>query len=274
MKPPLILVTNDDGVDSLGLWAAVEAVAPLGDVLVVAPDRQWSGAGRSMPRKVTGAWAESVRKTQSGQKVRAIGIDASPALCVVHAMTEFAPRTPSLLVSGINFGENVSSEITISGTVGAALEAATFHVPALSVSLEMSIPDHLTGGDSKDYTASQYFTALFARLLLERAPPYDVDVLNVNVPNLPAAQIGPPRLTRLGRRGYTNHFERRVDPWGQSYFWLSGEPEERDAGEGTDIGTIAAGRLSITPLHTDLTDHALLDSLQGRLAGLLDDWSD
>ena len=264
MKPPLILVTNDDGVDSLGLWAAVEAVAPLGDVLVVAPDRQWSGAGRSMPRKVTGAWAESVRKTQSGQKVRAIGIDASPALCVVHAMTEFAPRTPSLLVSGINFGENVSSEITISGTVGAALEAATFHVPALSVSLEMSIPDHLTGGDSKDYTASQYFTALFARLLLERALPYDVDVLNVNVPDSATPET-PWSLTRLSRRRYFQPvLPDRANGEGRPGYTVTSDPER--TARDSDVWALRVGRVvSVTPLSLDMTSRADFGTLEEQL---------
>ena len=264
MKPPLILVTNDDGVDSLGLWAAVEAVAPLGEVLVVAPDRQWSGAGRSMPRKVSGAWAESMRETQSGQKVRAIGIDASPALCVVHAMTEFAPRPPALLVAGINFGENVSSEITISGTVGAALEAATFHVPALSVSLEMSIPDHLTGGDSKDYTASQHFTAHFARLLLERALPYDVDVLNINVPES-ATPATPWRLTRLSRRRYfLPLLPDRANGEGRPGYTVTPDPER--TARDSDVWALRVARaVSVTPLSLDMTSRADFGMLEEQL---------
>lgn len=252
---PLILVTNDDGIDSLGLWAAVEAVAPLGDVLVVAPNRQWSGAGRSMPRKVTGAWTQSVRETKNGRKVRAIGVDASPALCVVHAMTEFVSRTPALLVSGINFGENISTEITISGTVGAALEAATFHIPALSVSLEMSIPDHLTGGDSKDYTASQHFIALFSRLMLERTLPFDVDVLNVNVPES-ATLTTPWRLTRLSRQRYfLPVLPDRANGEGRPGYAVTPNPEqtERDS----DVWALRVARaVSVTPLSLDMTSRA------------------
>jgi 5'-nucleotidase len=122
MERPLILVTNDDGITSKGLWAAVEAVLPLGEVLVVAPDCQWSGAGRSMPHYVTGRLMDATREVH-GRRVTAYGIDASPALAVEHGVLELAPRAPSLVVSGINFGANLGSDVTISGTVGAALEA-------------------------------------------------------------------------------------------------------------------------------------------------------
>jgi len=264
MERPLILVTNDDGVDSKGLWAAVEALAPLGEVLVVAPDRQWSGAGRSMPRSVTGELTERQRETRDGQTVRVYGVDATPALCVVHAMMEFVPRQPALLVAGINFGENVSMEITISGTVGAALEAAAFGIPALAISLEMSIPEHLTGGEAKDYTATQHFTALFARRMLDRALPYDVSVINVNVPETATPET-PWQLTRLSRQRYFLPLEPdRENGDGRPGYTVLSDPHlvEPDS----DVWALRVARVvSVTPLSLDMTARADFGALEEQL---------
>jgi len=263
MQKPLILVTNDDGVESAGLWAAVEAVAPLGEVLVVAPDRQWSAAGRSMPQDVTGAVSEC-RRDVGGQTVRVYGIDATPALCVVHAMMEFVPRTPALVVAGINFGENVSTEITISGTVGAALEAAAFGTPALAISLEMTVAEHLTGGEAKDYSASQYFTALFAQRLLDRAMPYDVNALNVNVPD--TATPGTPwRLTRLSRQRYFVPLEPdRANGHGRPGYTVRAEPGQAEPD--SDVWALHSARvISVTPLSLDMTSRADFGAIEERL---------
>lgn len=200
MERPLILVTNDDGIDSAGLWAAVAAVLPLGEVLVVAPDRQWSGGGRSMPRDVTGRLQPACREVDD-QLVSAYGVDASPALAVDHGVVELASRRPALVVSGINFGANLGIEVTISGTVGAALEASAFGIPAMAVSLEMDAAHHLTGDAGADYAACKACIRHFAAHLLTRRLPSDVDILNVNIPA--AATVETPwRLTRLSRRRY------------------------------------------------------------------------
>ena len=262
MEKPLILVTNDDGVESAGLWAAVEAVAPLGDVLVVAPDRQWSGAGRSMPQSVTGAMSEYQREV-GGQTVQVYGIDATPALCVVHAMLEFIPRPPSLVVAGINFGENISTEISISGTVGAALEAAAFGVPALAISLEMTIDEHLTGGAAKDYNAAQHFAALFARRLLDRAMPYDVSVLNVNVPDTATPET-PWRLTRLSRQRYFVPLEPdRANGKGRPGYAVRANPDQAEPD--SDAAAIHARVVSVTPLSLDMTSRVDFGALEEQL---------
>ena len=264
MEKPLILVTNDDGVESEGLWAAVEAVAPFGEVLVVAPDRQWSAAGRSMPRSVTGEWTEQRRDIYGGQSVHAYSVDATPALCVVHAMLELVPRKPALLVAGINFGENVSTEITISGTVGAALEAAAFGVPALAVSLEMTVAEHLTGGEAKDYTAAQHFTALFARRMLDRAMPYDVSVINVNVPDTATPETAW-RLTRLSRQRYFLPLEPdRKNGSGRPGYTVRADPHlvERDS----DVWALRMARVvSVTPLSLDMTARADFGEIEEQL---------
>ena len=118
MQYPLILVTNDDGIQSPGLWAVAEALLPLGEVIVVAPDRQWSGAGRALPHDVTGKYYQEIRSIH-GKQVVAYAVDGSPAQMVQHGVLEMTPRVPSLVVSGINSGANLSIEVTISGTVGA-----------------------------------------------------------------------------------------------------------------------------------------------------------
>jgi len=262
MQKPLIVVTNDDGVDSAGLWAAVEAVAPLGEVLVVAPDRQWSAAGRSMPQSVTGAMSE-YRREIGGQTVQVYGIDATPALCVVHAMIEFVPRPPALVVAGINFGENVSTEITISGTVGAALEAAAFGVPALAISLEMTVDEHLTGGEAKDYSATQHFTALFARRLLDRALPYDVNVLNVNIPDS-ATPATPWRLTRLSRQRYFVPLEPdRAKGNGRPGYTVRANPDQAEPD--SDVAAVHARAVSVTPLSLDMTSRVDFGALDEQL---------
>ena len=200
MEDPLILVTNDDGIDSPGLWAVAEAVSALGEVLVVAPDRQWSGGGRSMPVDVTGHVRNASRGV-NGREVTGFAIDASPALAVDHGVIELAPRRPALVVSGVNFGANLGIEVTISGTVGAALETSASGIPALAVSLEMSPDHHLTGDAQADYTACRAFIRYFGDMLLEQSLPADVDVLNVNVPAL-ATEETPWRLTRLSKHRY------------------------------------------------------------------------
>ncbi len=165
MTQPLILVTNDDGIQSAGLWAAAAALLELGEVLVVAPDQQWSGAGRAMLKEVTGRVTEASREVE-GQRVEAYAVDATPALTVVHGLLEFAPRLPSLVVSGINLGENVSVEVTASGTVGAALEGAAAGIPALAISQAMAIAQHHRGDSTFDFAAARHYTRYFALQLL------------------------------------------------------------------------------------------------------------
>lgn len=268
LERPLILVTNDDGFESDGLWAAVEAVLPLGEVLVVAPDRQWSGAGRSMPPHVTGQLVQGILEIE-GYKVTACAVDASPALAVVHGVIELAPRPPSLVVSGINSGANLGTEVTISGTVGAALEGGAFGIPALAVSLEMDAAYHLTGDEDADYSAAKAFTGLFARYLLANGLPYDVQALNVNVP----ADATPDTawwLTRLSRRRYyLPQRPDRANGRGRPGYVQTVTPQEAEYD--SDVWALQVDRVvSVTPLSLDLTsrtDFGTLDAcLRGRSA--------
>ena len=153
-----------------------------------------------MPPYVTGQLLKGTAEIEE-QTVTAYAVDASPALAVIHGVTELAPRRPSLVVSGINSGANLGIEVTASGTVGAALEGGALGIPAMAVSLEMDAAYHLTGDDSADYTAARAFTRLFAERLLAHGMPYDVQALNVNIPS-DATPDTPWWLARLSRRRY------------------------------------------------------------------------
>jgi len=257
MERPLILVTNDDGVESAGLWAAVEALLPLGEVIVAAPDRQWSGGGRSMPADVTGSVQSTTRRV-NGERVVAHALDASPALAIVHGVIELAPRRPALVVSGINFGANLGIEVTISGTVGAALEGGAFGIPALALSLEMDPAYHLTGDDRVDYTASQAIVRRFARLLLAGTSFHDVDVLSVNIPS-DATSHTPWRLTHLSRHRYFVPLPPdRATGRGRPGYKLIENVQQVEPG--SDIWALKVDRVvSVTPLSLDLTSRLEFD---------------
>jgi len=196
---PLILVTNDDGIASPGLRAAVEAVLPLGEVLVVAPRHQQTGTGRSIPPR--GGRIYPMPIPVGGGTVQAYAVDCTPALAVMYALVEITARRPRLAVSGINYGENIGSEITSSGTIGAALEAASFGVPALAVSLATDKRYHYTHSEVVDFSTAAFFTRYFAHRLLETPLPPDVDILKVDVP-AEATPRTPWRITRVSRQRY------------------------------------------------------------------------
>lgn len=264
---PLIIVTNDDGITSAGLWAAVEALVPLGEILVVAPNRQWSGAGRAMPYDVTGQLTPMTRCV-GGQEITAFAVDASPALAVEHALLELASRRPALVVSGINFGANVSIEVTISGTVGAALEAAAFGVPALAASLEMDGRYYLTGSESADYSAARAYVQRFARQLLRQGMLPGVDVLNLNLP-ANATPETPWCYTRLSRLRYYEPLapERTQGPARPGYRLIQ-NPQRAEMD--SDIWALMVARyVSVTPLSLDLTANAHYLALEETLTAEL-----
>jgi 5'-nucleotidase len=178
---PVILLTNDDGIESPGLWAAATALEPLGEIYAVAPNQQSSGAGRSLPAHSDGVITP--RQVQvNGSTWTAYGVGGSPAQAVLHGVLEIVPRKPDLVISGINYGENVGAGVTISGTVGAALEAAAQGIPALAVSLETDPEHHRSYATTVDFATAAHFALHFARWLLAGRLPFDVDVLKVDVP--------------------------------------------------------------------------------------------
>jgi len=248
---PLILVTNDDGIESKGLWVAVEAVLPLGEVLVVVPDRQWSGAGRAIPYDVTGRLLPATREI-NGEQVTAYAVDASPALTVIHGVVELAPRRPSLVISGINFGSNVGRDVAMySGTIGAALEGGAFNIPSLAVSLEMH---DWRGDETADYTAAIACTQRFARRLLAGALPHDVDTLKISIP-ADATLSTPWRLTRLSCHGLVWSPPDRANDHNRPSLELVEDASQIEPD--SDIWAVKMDRvISVTPLSLDLTSRA------------------
>jgi 5'-nucleotidase len=259
-----ILLTNDDGIQSPGLWAAAEALSPLGFVTVAAPREQASGTGRSLPVISDGVIRpEIVRVHGKDWTVYAIG--GTPAQAVQHGIVEIMPQRPDLVVSGINYGENVGTGITISGTVGAALEAAAMDIPALAMSLETEQHHHLSYSNEVDFSTAAYFTAYFARLLLERRFPPDVALLKVDVPASATPQT-PWEVTRLALQRYYEPLRPKRTDWSEPERVGYHRVELLGAEQaGSDVHTLRARRrVSVTPISLDLTsrvDFGELDRL-------------
>lgn len=260
-----ILLTNDDGIKSPGLWAAAEALSPLGFVTVVAPREQASGSGRSSP--VTSDGIIKSTRLQIGQQdweVYAVG--GTPAQAVLHGILEIMPVRPDLVVSGINYGENIGFSITISGTVGAALEAAAQGIPALAVSLELLNDDYLGYSREVDFSAAAHFTHYFGQMLLEKRMPHDVDVLKLDVPA--AATIETPwRMTRVARHSYYMPVVEREGSWddkGVINSFIGVDPA--NIPHDTDAYTLRFDRtVAVTPLSLDLTSRVDLKDLDRQL---------
>ena len=256
----LILVTNDDGIKSPGLRAAVEAVLPLGEVIVVAPSRQQTSAGRGLHGDENGSLQRADLKF-GGRTVTAYHCDCSPASAVLHAFDVlFREKKPDLVVSGINYGENLGSNITISGTIGAALQGASHGVPGLAMSLQTDIENHRRHVEL-EWGAASHFCCQFASMMLTSPLPSDVDILNVNVPAL-ASPKTPWRVTRLSRQNYfVNHL---ANPTSTSrigeatcrigYDEVSLEPD-------SDIRAVHSGLVSVTPISLDMTSRVNLEKI-------------
>lgn len=242
---PLILVTNDDGYYSRGLTALAEALEAVGDVAVVAPDREQSGVARmiSLGRPLRARPRGPSRWT----------VDGSPTDCVYLAIHNLLPRPPALVVSGINRGPNLADDVTYSGTVAGAMEAALLGLPAFAISLD--------GHSPFEFEPAAAFGVRVARLMLSRswAPR---TMLNVNVPDTKGAPVERFVWARGGRRDYGHIVTERLDPRGRTYYWLGGNRLDYEPVEGSDCDAVAAGVAAITPLDLDLTHHALLAELR------------
>lgn len=266
MARDLILITNDDGVGSPGLRAAVEAVRDLGEILVVAPKRQQSGAGRSLPHSTDGRIYEEHIEV-GGEELVAFSIEGSPAQAVQHGVLELAARKPTLAISGINYGENLGTGITVSGTIGAALEMADFGIPCLAVSLETAKEYHYSHSEEIDFTAAAFFTRYFARCLLEVPLPFDVDILKVEVPK-DATPETPWRLTRVSRQRY--HHPTKGSRRSLAERCPLGYEAQVDLDTlepDSDIHAVVVDKVvSVSPLSLDLTSRVDLDRLADLLA--------
>lgn len=200
---PLILITNDDGILSPGLIAAAEAVAPFGELLIVAPRYQQTAMGRAFPAGDDIGIIESIELAVNGSRVTGYGVHGSPAQAVSHAILELAERKPALCVSGINYGENIGLNLMISGTIGAAFEANTYDIPAIAVSQAVADPAlyQATEYHPANWDVAKYFTTYFAERVLAKEVPAEIAVLNINIPVSATIQT-PIRLTTQSRQRY------------------------------------------------------------------------
>lgn len=234
-----IMVTNDDGIHAAGIKALASALAELGQVTVVAPDRERSAAGHSLTLH------SPLRVFELREGFYAV--DGTPTDCVNMGIHSLLPSRPDLVVSGINHGSNLGDDITYSGTVAAAIEATLMGIPAIAISLaSFERKGH--------FPAAAQVAVRVARQVLANGLPPDT-FLNVNVPNCPAEEMNPPLVTRQGKRSFVGTIVGKTDPRGRKYYWIgSGEADFNDY-EGTDFHAINRNHVSITPLHLDLTNY-------------------
>lgn len=241
----VILVSNDDGIQAAGVRALEEALAPMGEVWVVAPDRQQSAASHSL------SLHRPLRVEEVG--ARRLAVDGTPTDCVNLAINGILPERPGLVVSGVNHGANLGDDITYSGTVSAAMEGTLLGVPSIAVSL-------VTSGEGADFQPAADFAAKLAKVVLKRGMPRDT-LLSVNVPHAPAAELRGYVITRQGKRRYADAIVEKMDPRGKKYYWIGGAEAGFVPEEGTDFAAVHSGYISVTPLHLDLTNYASIEQV-------------
>nr|WP_211164382.1 5'/3'-nucleotidase SurE [Shewanella salipaludis] len=240
-----ILVSNDDGVHAPGIKALAEALGEFAEVLTVAPDRNCSGASNSL----TLTNPLRINRLEGGF----VSVNGTPTDCVHLAIRELFDQEPDIVVSGINAGANLGDDTLYSGTVAAAMEGRFLGLPAIAISL--------VGRKLLHYDTAAVFAARIVKGLLSHPLAKD-QILNVNVPDLPLAEIQGIRVTRLGARHKAEGMVRMEDPAGREIFWLGPPGIEQDASQGTDFDAVANGYVSITPLTVDLTAYSQLSGLE------------
>jgi 5'-nucleotidase len=241
-----ILISNDDGIGAPGLRVLADTLAALGEVTVVAPDRERSAAGHSI------TLTRPLRASRLDRNW--YSVDGTPTDCIALALRGFLPEPPELVVAGINEGTNLGDDVTYSGTVAAAAEATLCGCSAFAVSLAVE-------GEARHWGTAAQYAVIVARAIASHGLPAGT-LLNVNVPNLALERIRGVAVTRQGRRTYSETIVQKVDPRGKTYYWIGGEPPRWEQEGGTDYDAVRAGAVSVTPLHLDLTNYAVLDTLQ------------
>ncbi len=243
---PLILITNDDGINSPGIQALEEALSPLGDLVIIAPDRDNSAVSHSLtmnrPLRVT-----ELTKNR-------FTLDGTPTDCVAIGLSKLLEKKPDILISGINSGPNLGDDISYSGTVSAAVEGTMYSVHSMAVSLAGTVPYDFS-------LASQIALALAKKILHQGLP--ENTLMNVNVPE--GKGMRGLRVTRQGRRLWENSIQETLDPWGRKHYWIGGGTPLRESGKDTDVHAVQEGYVSVTPIHLDLTNHEGIFHLR-------DDW--
>jgi len=241
-----ILLTNDDGINSEGLHILKKSLCKLGKVTIIAPDRERSACGHSL----TLTHPIRVEEIEEDTFVT----DGTPADCINISVLGILPKKPNLIISGINPSPNLGEDVTYSGTVAAAMEGTLLNIPSFSISIGAY-------SDIKfDFAAE--FACKIANFILGRGLPHHT-FLNINVPNLPAEKIKGVAITHLGKRTYCEELVKRIDPRGKVYYWIGSKGVVDEEGEeGTDVRAIKEDKISITPLHLDLTNYAVIPEIK------------
>ncbi len=239
------MLSNDDGISSEGLKSLHDALLDLGEVYVVAPDRERSGASHSLslhrPLRV-----EELSSTW-------FAVDGTPTDCINLAVNGLLrERRPQVVVTGINRGANLGDDVTYSGTVAAAMEGTLLGLPSMAISL--------VARENFDYSLAAWFSRELTRRVIERGLPPDT-LLNVNIPNLSKSQVHGVRVTRLGKRVFGDAVVENVDPRGRKYFWIGGDELRWVPAEDTDFAAVNKGEISVTPIHLDLTNYAAREEM-------------
>ena len=241
-SPPLILVTNDDGYDARGIAALASAMEALGEVWIVAPDRERSAVSHAIT-------------LQSPLRIKELGhrrftTDGTPTDCVFLAMQHLLPRPPALVCSGINHGPNLADDVTYSGTVAGAMEGAIMGAPSISVSVDARNP--------KDFTPAAEFAVAVGRHVMQVGLPART-LLNINVPDTDGGPVTAFRWARAGHRDYTHSVIVQHDPRGRPIYWIGSNIAHHTV-ENSDCDAVEAGLAAITPIYLDMTHHALLEA--------------
>lgn len=250
-KKPLILVTNDDGITAPGIRALIDVMKQIGDVIVVAPDSPQSGMGHAITISDT-LFCDQIT-VKERYKHKEFSCSGTPADCVKIATQEILHRKPDLCVSGINHGSNSSINVIYSGTMSAAVEAGIEGIPAIGFSL-------LDYSLNADFEPSKKFVKRITRQVLKNGLPKGV-VLNVNLPNLKESEIKGIKVCRQANARWEEEFDKRTNPQGRDYYWLSGKFINEDEGEDSDEFALAQGYVSVVPVQFDLTAHKFLGDL-------------
>ncbi len=240
-----ILVTNDDGIQSPGIMTLAKALSAIGEVWVVAPDRERTGV----------AHAVTLHKPLRLHRVapRTFSVNGTPVDCVNLALLKIMPKPPSIVVSGINKGVNLGDDVMYSGTVSAAMEGTILGVPSVAISQE--------GQHSFRFGVGASYAARVVRLVLDQGLP-DETLLNVNIPDRPQRAIKGARITCLSRRRFHNPITEKRDPHGRKYYWIAGKRVSWSRSKDADHEAIEEGVVSITPIHLDSTHHDVLDQFR------------
>ena len=265
---PQILLTNDDGIQSPGLWAAAEALDELGFITVVAPRNQASGTGRSMPFDTYDGQVHQEQLEVNGKNWTVHAVGGTPAMAVLYGILELTPQKPDLVVSGINYGLNVGNGVTISGTVGAALEGAAAGIPSLAISLETDTKYHGSYSREIDFSTAGYFTRYFSHLLLSKKMPQDVQLLKVEIP-AQATEDTPWQTTHQSMlRFYEPITKDQTTNQISKGIGYDLAPDWDQSPPGTDTHTVVNRKeISVTPLSLNLTSRTDISELKKYLEG-------